>query len=183
MQSRCGVSAVPGGRGRELKKIVQPMGTHHTEQRQSSALRRNSSSPGIADERGTEQGKSSCPGGSPYERGYRLGPGYLFLGIIIPGESKKQSSHLSWLQNHPALDFHFIHLPFKKKKRSLKRDVCHGNHPSVPGRVWGFVTPRQIFAVETWFQWRIPPAGSGGTFVYRLRILHAPLALFLFHVG
>lgn len=69
VQSRCGVSAIPGGRGRELKKIVQPMGTHHTEQRQSSALHRNSSSPGIADERGTEQGKSSCPGGSPYERG------------------------------------------------------------------------------------------------------------------
>lgn len=83
-----------------------------------------------------------------------------------------------------CVGFSFYSLAIKKKKKiSLKRDVCHGNHPSVPGRVSGFVTPRQIFAVETWFQWRTPPAGSGGTFVYRLRILHAPLALFLFHVG
>lgn len=39
-----------------------------------------------------------------------------FPGNNNPGESKKQSSCLSWLQNHPSLDFHFIQLPLKEEK-------------------------------------------------------------------
>lgn len=44
------------------------------------------------------------------------GTGVPFLGNNNPGESKKQSSHLSWLQTHPSLDFLFIHLPLKNEK-------------------------------------------------------------------
>lgn len=39
-----------------------------------------------------------------------------FPGNNNPGESKKQSSCLSWLQKRPLLDFHFIHLPLKSEK-------------------------------------------------------------------
>lgn len=77
------------------------------------------------------------------------------------------------------LDFNFIHLPLKSEKpeqehvpslgpqasagvRKTKTSLCCGNLVSVD-------TPR--------------PAVSSGTFVYRLRILHAPLALFLIRIG
>lgn len=44
------------------------------------------------------------------------GKGVPFPGNNDPGESEKQSSCLSWLQTHPSVDFHLLHLPFKKEK-------------------------------------------------------------------
>lgn len=94
------------------------------------------------------------------------GTGVPFPGNNNLGESMKQSWHLSWLQNDPSLDFHFTHLP-------LKRGTCAVG-----------VTPRSHGGLEhrdrplLWklgFSGDPPPAGSGGSFVHRLRILHAPL--------
>lgn len=64
------------------------------------------------------------------------GTGEPFPGNNNPGESKKQRSHLSWLQNHPSLDFHLIHLPFKNQKPKEGR-VPRESPLSAPGERGG----------------------------------------------
>lgn len=104
-------------------------------------------------------------------------------GVPFPGREQETKLTFILTANPSFIRFSFCS-PAIKKQRCLKRDVCRGNHPLVSGRVWGFVTPGRVFAVEIWVQWRPPPAGSGGTFVHnRLRTLHVPLAPFLTRVG
>lgn len=106
-------------------------------------------------------------------------------GTGVPFHGREQETKLTFiLIANPSFIRYSLFSPAIKKLRCSKRDVCCGNHPLVSGRVSGFVTPGRVFAVEIWVQWRPPPTGSGGTFVYnRLRTLHVPLALFLSHVG
>lgn len=80
------------------------MGTHHTEQRQSLPCVR-----------------APCLGGYLCQWCWP-GPGYLFLGIITQERARNKAHVLSWLQNHPSLDFHFIQLPLEKEKP--KEGMC-----------------------------------------------------------
>lgn len=180
----CGAGAgsapSPGWGGRERGQ-GEPVGTHPAEPRQSSAIGRNLSSPGVANERLAKcKGSPPAPAG-PCVNEVPAGPGVPFPGTNNPGESKKQSWQVSWLQNHPSLDFHYFQLPFKNEKPEEGRVPWESSlGPWVSG---GFCSTKITLCCGSLVPWRPPPAGSGGTFVHRLRILHAPLAPFLIRVG
>lgn len=181
VRSRCRVSAIPGVGGERERGQGEPVGTHPAEPRQSSAVCRNLSSPGVANER-----LAQCKGSPPAHAGpcvneVPAGPRVPFPGTNNPGESKKQSWQVSWLQDHPSLDFHYFQLPFKNEKPEEGRVPWESSlGPRVSG---GFCSTKINLCCGSLVPWRPPPAGNGGTFVYRLRILHAPLAPFLIRVG
>lgn len=62
------------------------------------------------------QSKDSPALMDPHVNEVPAGTGVPFPGNNDSRESEKQSSRLSWLQIHPSVDFHLLHLPFKKEK-------------------------------------------------------------------
>lgn len=82
-------------------------------------------------------------------------------GVPFPGREQETKLTFILTANPSFIRFSFCS-PATKKLRCLKRDMCGGNHPLASRRVWGFVTPGLVFAVEMWAQWMPLPRAAVG---------------------